>query len=644
MSFHSTASLNARHPIHNWEYADASARTGASGFVAADIGKVALQLDDGSFWVLRTTTPSWDQVSGAGGAPPGSHASTHQHGGGDEVATATAGANAIPKADGTGKLDAGWLPSTSVIGPGSSTDDAVARWDGVTGALLQDSGWSLTDLKVLRSNEGHIEIYDAAGTQILYSLEPAGDSSPKIALTSTDGNEEWNIVRKVASTQISNIGTTRLTEFTGLKYEFKIFSLVGTDWFRVVNSDDDVVAEFRGNQEVLFPGLTGDALVSVDSSGKLETTSTLADLNANISDATLDDSGDSRTPTAHATSHQHSGTDEIATATAAANAIPKADGTGKLDAGWIPVTSSANSAFVLQPGGSAGGNIFTDWASLYAALNSVNGPRRILFDDSLGVISIPAGTYNMQDVDWYGSVSNAQRVIVTVVEGVVFQKLRRFWDFLTVDFTGSTPPMTDFSGTDIVQARQGVILQCSGSGPLMQVSVTGPGTIMGLFLLGAQMTNNGNAVFDVNHATGFGFIGSQLTGTIGANTISGLLGSICQVQVDDTSSNLRWDHAGMAGTILPKMTYAQFKSGEVLSAAFSGSPFTASVTFTNFPYIDDQYHISLGIETTNNVTFVPTFSSRTATGFTIELNSSDKTDLVRVTWGTHGRYPDPSAI
>lgn len=43
---------------------------------------------------------------------------------------------------------------------------------------------------------------------------------------------------------------------------------------------------------------------------------------------------DARTPTAHATSHKHGGSDEIATATAAANAIPKADGSGKLDT-WI---------------------------------------------------------------------------------------------------------------------------------------------------------------------------------------------------------------------------------------------------------------------------------------------------------------------
>lgn len=39
-------------------------------------------------------------------------------------------------------------------------------------------------------------------------------------------------------------------------------------------------------------------------------------------------------PRAHTASHKHGGTDEIATATPAPNAIPKADGSGKLD-GWI---------------------------------------------------------------------------------------------------------------------------------------------------------------------------------------------------------------------------------------------------------------------------------------------------------------------
>lgn len=48
----------------------------------------------------------------------------------------------------------------------------------------------------------------------------------------------------------------------------------------------------------------------------------------------------SRTPTAHAASHKHGGADEVAVATPAGNAIPKADGAGKLDA-WITSSGAA---------------------------------------------------------------------------------------------------------------------------------------------------------------------------------------------------------------------------------------------------------------------------------------------------------------
>ncbi|HEX4311895.1 MAG TPA: hypothetical protein VHZ25_17830 [Acidobacteriaceae bacterium] len=47
-----------------------------------------------------------------------------------------------------------------------------------------------------------------------------------------------------------------------------------------------------------------------------------------------------RTPTAHASTHQNGGSDEIATVAPAANAIPKAGGGGTIAAGWIPTPAS----------------------------------------------------------------------------------------------------------------------------------------------------------------------------------------------------------------------------------------------------------------------------------------------------------------
>ena len=53
----------------------------------------------------------------------------------------------------------------------------------------------------------------------------------------------------------------------------------------------------------------------------------------------------------HASSHQHGGADEIATATPAANAIPKTDGSGKLDSWISDASASAKGKVQLAPDG-----------------------------------------------------------------------------------------------------------------------------------------------------------------------------------------------------------------------------------------------------------------------------------------------------
>lgn len=60
---------------------------------------------------------------------------------------------------------------------------------------------------------------------------------------------------------------------------------------------------------------------------------------------------DARTPTAHATSHKHGGSDEVSTATPAANAIPKADASGKLDAWITDATTSVKGKVLLAANG-----------------------------------------------------------------------------------------------------------------------------------------------------------------------------------------------------------------------------------------------------------------------------------------------------
>ena len=49
--------LGERHAPHNWEYANAASREAATGIVPGEIGCLALQLDDGSYWRLASVGP-----------------------------------------------------------------------------------------------------------------------------------------------------------------------------------------------------------------------------------------------------------------------------------------------------------------------------------------------------------------------------------------------------------------------------------------------------------------------------------------------------------------------------------------------------------------------------------------------------------
>jgi len=92
---------------------------GRTGSVMAQAGDyTAAQVTNAVDQTARYSDPSW--ISGLSwskliGAPgtftPSAHAASHQNGGSDEIATATPGASAIPKADATGKLAVGWIPT-----------------------------------------------------------------------------------------------------------------------------------------------------------------------------------------------------------------------------------------------------------------------------------------------------------------------------------------------------------------------------------------------------------------------------------------------------------------------------------------------------------------------------------------------------
>ncbi|AAT69475.1 gp73 [Alphaproteobacteria phage PhiJL001] len=64
MALHKSLTGSAIHVPYAFTYADATARTTATGFETGDIGKLALQSDENSLWMLTAVTPTWVEISG----------------------------------------------------------------------------------------------------------------------------------------------------------------------------------------------------------------------------------------------------------------------------------------------------------------------------------------------------------------------------------------------------------------------------------------------------------------------------------------------------------------------------------------------------------------------------------------------------
>jgi hypothetical protein len=99
---HRDLEISELHRPYAFEYADATARTSATGLTALDVGKLARQLDDNSLWLLLAITPTWKDIG-------------------------------VSSADG------------DVVGPASATANALARYSGTTGKLIKNSSVTVDD-------------------------------------------------------------------------------------------------------------------------------------------------------------------------------------------------------------------------------------------------------------------------------------------------------------------------------------------------------------------------------------------------------------------------------------------------------------------------------------------------------------------
>jgi hypothetical protein len=118
MSFHNAETGYSVHVVNAFTYANAAARTGAVGLVAADNGKIALQSDTKDYYILVDyTVPTWDKLTNQSGGSSGLV----------QVVTSTE-----DSAFSTTSTSYVATPLAVTITPTSSSNRVMINWSGMT--------------------------------------------------------------------------------------------------------------------------------------------------------------------------------------------------------------------------------------------------------------------------------------------------------------------------------------------------------------------------------------------------------------------------------------------------------------------------------------------------------------------------------
>jgi hypothetical protein len=217
------------------------------------------------------------------------------------------------------------------------------------------------------------------------------------------------------------------------------------------------------------------------------------------------------------------------------------------------------SVFVYRPGGVPGGNVFTKWQPLMAALGGVEGRKILEFDDSFTRCEIPAGTWPMKDVMWsgFGPRPGVPRTRVDILSGARFTGLRMIGGQITLvgrvfAAEGGVPPISDFAEPDQVHIGlrdDGAACHIANQGDVPIFDVNGHGIfffiqncLFGVPSLGVVSTSplirfagDSTKTLALN-LLGLNQTGSRVVETTGAGTVLfGALSSAAQVAFDQTS-------------------------------------------------------------------------------------------------------------
>jgi hypothetical protein len=102
--------------------------------------------------------------------------------------------------------------------------------------------------------------------------------------------------------------------------------------------------------------------------------------------------------------------------TAGATVFVIADGSSVISAAQSPAPTitieDPTPSVVFRPGGVAGGNVYTTWASMMADLAQFQGPKDIYVDDSLAAAHVTAGAWNLDLCTLIGNFNSPTETLI----------------------------------------------------------------------------------------------------------------------------------------------------------------------------------------------------------------------------------------
>jgi len=164
-------------------------------------------------------------------------------------------------------------------------------------------------------------------------------------------------------------------------------------------------------------------------------------------------------------------------------------GSGGTGGGSIAATQYV---FVFRPGDPLGNrqNIYTSWTSVYAAMSSVQGSKRLEIDGSFAPVHIPAGAYNLSGVEFFSAQDTVQGFTVIMDDGATITFDSLFNNGVTIQSQSSSPVFTQTAGNAFVFCyNSGTFLSELGAAPFFRVTTTA--TELYLLLSDQSVLGNG---------------------------------------------------------------------------------------------------------------------------------------------------------